>query len=83
MAAHKDVAVVAENGCRALGRISGSDVGKQAAVDAGAPAAIVAAVAAHKDQLSVAKYGSEALSNISLLVPAGKLAVIDAETRKA
>ena len=83
MAAHEGDADVAENGCMALKNIVDSPAGKQAAVDAGAPAAIVAAMAAHKDVSVVAQHGSRALSNISLLIPAGKQAVIDAKTLKA
>ena len=82
MTAHKGAEDVARYGCRALGNIAFLPAGQQAAVDAGAPAAIVAAITAHKRDADVAHFGCWTLSRIALL-PAGKSAVISAGGRAA
>ena len=76
-AAQKGVSDVACYGCWALCSIAVFSAGKQAAIDARAPAATVAAMAVHKDFAVVAEQGCKALRNIALS-PAGRQAAVDA-----
>jgi hypothetical protein len=59
-----------------LWSIAALPVGKQAAVDADAPAAIVAALRAHSSVTAVAEFGCRALHRVAAL-PVGKQAAVD------
>jgi len=83
MRAHAGVADVAHYGCWALANIAVLPAGKQACVDVGAPATIVAAMRAHAGVADVARLGCQALANIadsasgkSVVVVAGGFEVV-------
>lgn len=76
--AHGDHANLTANACAALVNAAIVPAGQQAAVEGGAPRAIVTALRAHLDNGAVVKNGIAALSFVVML-PAGQQAAVDAD----
>lgn len=73
-----DDAVAAERGCCSLERVAADREGQQAAVDASAPAAIVAAMLAHPGVAGVALWGCRSLGRIAAFFRFGQEDVVKA-----